>query len=74
MLDGKCSYKTFDAFQVEDEDFEKRVIRVGMGEHDNLVQIGRIKIKNRVKTFNVTVTKSEPVKNATFKILISMDD
>lgn len=74
VLDNKSSYNLFEAFNVEDEDFEKRVVKVGMGDHDNLVQTGRIKVKGRVKPFHVLVSKSEAVKHLQFKVFVSLDD
>lgn len=74
VLDNKSSFNVFDAFNVEEEDFEKKILKVGMGENDNLVQVGRIKVKNRVKAFTVNVYKSEAVKNLQFKVFVSLDD
>jgi hypothetical protein len=45
-----------------------------MGEQDNLVQHGRIKIKNRAKNFTVTVSKSAAVEKLAVKVLVGIDD
>lgn len=74
VLGNKSSQNQFDAFDIEDEDFEKRMVKVGMNEHNNLVQSGRLKIKNRIKDFTVTALKTESTAASAVKIFVSVDD
>jgi hypothetical protein len=74
VLGHKANQNQFDAFDIEDEAFEKRVVRVGMDEHSNLVQSGRIRIKNRIKDFNVSFLKAGPTASTAIKIYVSIDD
>jgi hypothetical protein len=74
VLVSKGQKNSYDAFDVDEEDFERKVVKVGLGENDNLVQIGRLLIKNRVKPFTVTFMKSQMAIPLQFKILVCIDD
>ena len=65
--------KKCEAFQVDEEDFSQHVEKIPITENDNLVKVGRLKIKNRIKSFTVVFSKSKGLQ-AAFKIQVCMDD
>ena len=59
VLSQKDGKHIFDAFNLENEDFERKVVKVDLNKFDCLSLMGRVAIKNRIKPFSVTISKSE---------------
>ena len=57
IMNTQAQKGDFQAFKIEDESIDKKVIKIPFNEQDSMIKIGRIAIKNRVKSFNIDVHK-----------------
>ena len=73
VLNVQAQEGDFRAFSVEDDSIDRKVAKVNFSESDDLMQLGRIAIKNRIKPFRIEVTKHNLPFNS-FKIEVSFSE
>ena len=57
VINIQAQQGNFEAFNIQDETIDRRIVKVKFNENDNMIKLGRIAIKNRVKPFTLEITK-----------------
>ena len=60
----------YQAFRIDEECIDKKIVKISFNEHDQMVTIGRIAIKNRIRGFQIEVKKFN-MNHSTFRVEVS---
>ena len=57
VINIQAQLGNFEAFNIQDEVIDRRTAKIKFNETDNMIKLGRIAIRNRVRPFSLEITK-----------------